>query len=313
MIIWGKPNNKKLTFGECPLTVFADIYQRGKNIYTNFRNNFPISNNKENVNTEKEYFLKKASEQESFDLLAFFTNTMREISYRVSNFPVFNFDLKFDNYNQQQISIRKEKKVYATNITEKFIKNGLKKQITMNPEVKSIHELFELNEEAEFENEKENKEMGEEETKPNLINDKQKNRTSKNEKSSLKAKKSSEETESELELENEEEEKGYDCYICGQIFINGQGLGGHMSRKHPNQSERYKSKKETRERRNNKREILYRAQRILLKKYRQDYDKLKENAEGRKIIKKYCKDHKQEYYRLRKEVKFSRSMRIKPS
>jgi len=76
-----------------------------------------------------------------------------------------------------------------------------------------------------------------------------------------------------------------------------------MSRKHPNQSVKYKFKKETREKRNLKREIIYEAKRRILKKYRENYDELVNTIEGRKLIKRICKDNKDEYYRIKKEIK----------
>lgn len=98
-------------------------------------------------------------------------------------------------------------------------------------------------------------------------------------------------------------DRAYVCDICNEVFSNGQGLGGHMSRKHPNQSVKYKFKKETREKRNLKREIIYEAKRKILKKYHESYDDLMNSIEGRKIIKRICKDNKDEYYRIKKEIK----------
>ena len=106
-----------------------------------------------------------------------------------------------------------------------------------------------------------------------------------------------------IDNDNKNSERDYICKICNAIFSNGQGLGGHMSRKHPNQSVKYKFKKETREKRNLKREIVYEAKRRILKKYKEDYDNLIETHEGRKIIKMICKDNKNEYYRIKKQIK----------
>ena len=41
-----------------------------------------------------------------------------------------------------------------------------------------------------------------------------------------------------------DDNNNFTCDICGCSFSNGQGLGGHMSRKHPNQSEKYQKKKQ---------------------------------------------------------------------
>ena len=100
-------------------------------------------------------------------------------------------------------------------------------------------------------------------------------------------------------------EQVYICDICNEVFSNGQGLGGHMSRKHPNKSLKYKFKKETREKRNLKREIIYEAKRRILKKYNEIYDDLMITIEGRKLIKRICKDNKEEYYRIKREIKIN--------
>jgi hypothetical protein len=96
---------------------------------------------------------------------------------------------------------------------------------------------------------------------------------------------------------------GFTCNICGLSFNNGQGLGGHMSRKHPNQSEKYQKKKLTRERRNNNREIIYRAKRILLKRFKQDYDHLINFSNGRRIIKKLVRENRDEYLTIKGKIK----------
>ena len=93
------------------------------------------------------------------------------------------------------------------------------------------------------------------------------------------------------------------CDICGDSFSNGQGLGGHMSRKHPNKSEKYKMKKETRERRNKSREIIYKAKRILLRKFNENYDNLINFAKGRKQIKKLVKENREEYLTIKRKIK----------
>lgn len=98
-------------------------------------------------------------------------------------------------------------------------------------------------------------------------------------------------------------DRAYVCDICNEVFSNGQGLGGHMSRKHPNQSVKYKFKKETREKRNVKREIIYEAKRKIMKKYHENYDELMNSIEGRKLIKRICKENKDDYYRIKKEIK----------
>ena len=58
----------------------------------------------------------------------------------------------------------------------------------------------------------------------------------------------------------------YKCEFCGKGFEKGQGLGGHMSRNHPNQSEKYKVKMGIREMRKGKRMKLRQTQEMFLMK-----------------------------------------------
>ena len=93
------------------------------------------------------------------------------------------------------------------------------------------------------------------------------------------------------------------CIICDKSFKNGQGLGGHMSRKHPNQSDKYKRKKLIRERRNKNREITYNSRRRLLERLNQDYDSLINSSDGRKLIKTLVRENKIDYLIIKEEVK----------
>ena len=106
---------------------------------------------------------------------------------------------------------------------------------------------------------------------------------------------------------NVEDNDGFTCDICGVSFSNGQGLGGHMSRKHPNQSEKYKKKKETRDGRNNNRELIYKAKRILLKRFRHDYDNLISFSSGRRVIKKCVKENREEYLNIKRKIKIPKN------
>lgn len=96
----------------------------------------------------------------------------------------------------------------------------------------------------------------------------------------------------------------FKCLICGISFNNGQGLGGHMSRKHPNQSEKYEKKKQTRERRKEKREHIYEAKSILLNRHKHNYEKLKDSSTGRKLIKSLVREHREEYLEIRKNLRW---------
>ena len=93
--------------------------------------------------------------------------------------------------------------------------------------------------------------------------------------------------------------KTYLCEFCNKAYSNGQGLGGHMSRIHPNQSYKYKDKIRIRREREEKREILLNIKRDLFKKYGFDYDKL--SIEKNKIfIQKFLTEHNEEYKNERK-------------
>ena len=93
--------------------------------------------------------------------------------------------------------------------------------------------------------------------------------------------------------------KTYLCEFCNKAYSNGQGLGGHMSRIHPNQSYKYKDKIRIRREREEKRENLLNIKRDLFKKYGFDYDKL--SIEKNKIfIQKFLTEHNEEYKNERK-------------
>lgn len=292
-IVWGKPNNKKLGFGDCPLNNYADWYLKGKEIYYDFTTKIEdkeyLSKYHSGKNPKRD-FQKHASTK-----LIDITLKMKEISYKLSEYPIFDFGLsfKFKSDKEEKNHNINFKKTAPTNITEKVLaKQNIHKKI-INKEIKSNNNEINKNIDK---------------TKKTLKNKKQTKEADDNSSPIEESDYSNSKYSDEEDIEKLE---GYNCDICGQIFSNGQGLGGHMSRKHPNQSEKYKFKKETRDKRNWKREILYKAQRILLCRFKQDYDKLKLSNEGRRLIKKTCKDHKQEYYRIKREVKSLRNMNTK--
>ena len=93
--------------------------------------------------------------------------------------------------------------------------------------------------------------------------------------------------------------KTYLCEFCNKAYSNGQGLGGHISRIHPNQSYKYKDKIRIRNERTAKRKRLLEIKRKLFKKYSMDYDNLSERKEKNKI-QKFLQEHKDEYRHLKK-------------
>lgn len=59
----------------------------------------------------------------------------------------------------------------------------------------------------------------------------------------------------------------FSCKICGQQFEKSQQLGGHQSKRHPNQSSIYKSKQIRRNERKDDRQLLSVTKRYLRKLY----------------------------------------------
>lgn len=71
------------------------------------------------------------------------------------------------------------------------------------------------------------------------------------------------------ELKNKS--SSYQCPFCNKCFEKGQGLGGHMSRHHPKQSEKYKEKMEIRKKRTINRDFLIEIKCKFFEKYNKNY------------------------------------------
>ena len=95
--------------------------------------------------------------------------------------------------------------------------------------------------------------------------------------------------------------KTFKCEICGKIFINFQTLGGHMSKVHPNCSEKYKKQNNIRKQREGQRKLLDLVKEKLLEKYNLNYRAMKKNDEKEKI-KSFIKAHQKEYEVLRRKI-----------
>lgn len=93
--------------------------------------------------------------------------------------------------------------------------------------------------------------------------------------------------------------KTYLCEFCNKAYSNGQGLGGHMSRIHPNQSYKYKDKIRIRREREKKRENLLKIKRELFNKYGYNFDSLNNNKE-KCFIQQFLHAHSEEYKMKRK-------------
>ncbi len=314
-IVWGKPNNKKLGFGDCPLNVYTDIYLRGKHTHSHFSEKIEdkafLTNNYHGKNPKRDF------QKFTMEKLTQIALSMKEISCKISEYPTCDLALKniiskaeiekseedfFNNQTNKKMtnipSLLSNDKVLLkdNNIRNNSFKRGHnnKKGIKFNMNLNKLHKNSHKRRE-------DSSKMDEDEDSSYYNND-------------------SEYSYSDVDYNKKKEKRvndindlvgGYICDICGQSFWNGQGLGGHMSRKHPNQSKKYKFKKETREKRNSKREILYKAKRILLARYKEEYDSLKIYPEGRRRIKKICKEHKQEYYQIKRDIKSSRNLQLR--
>lgn len=95
----------------------------------------------------------------------------------------------------------------------------------------------------------------------------------------------------------------FDCKFCEKAFDTHQGLGGHMSRKHPLMSEKFKRKMNIRENRTLFRKLVYKARKILFSKLNFDYDQLKLNSKNNNFIKQVRKENNIIYQRILKTLK----------
>ena len=95
--------------------------------------------------------------------------------------------------------------------------------------------------------------------------------------------------------------KKYKCEICPKEFINFHKLGGHMSKMHPNCSEKYKKQNDIRKQREGNRKVLDFVKEKLFEKYNLNYKKMKQNDEKEKI-KSFIKAHQKEYEILRRKI-----------
>ena len=95
--------------------------------------------------------------------------------------------------------------------------------------------------------------------------------------------------------------KTYKCEVCLKEFINFHKLGGHMSKMHPNCSEKYKKQNDIRKQREGNRKVLDFVKEKLFEKYNLNYRKMKKNDEKEKI-KSFIKTHQKEYEILRRKI-----------
>lgn len=84
----------------------------------------------------------------------------------------------------------------------------------------------------------------------------------------------------------EKSDSPFVCLECEQRFPSGQSLGGHMSKKHPGMSDRYFTKRQTRERRTKERVKLVIAKKRFYEELDYDYEEMAKTQEGREKMKK---------------------------
>jgi hypothetical protein len=89
--------------------------------------------------------------------------------------------------------------------------------------------------------------------------------------------------------------KSFKCDFCECTYTNGQALGGHMSRSHPNQSKKYNMKKMVRQEREVYRDLIFKARLELFANHHLNYEELVKSKENKPIIRKIRKENMKEY------------------
>lgn len=95
----------------------------------------------------------------------------------------------------------------------------------------------------------------------------------------------------------------FPCDFCDALFNTPQGLGGHMSRTHKDQSLKFKKKKEIRNNRTAMRDLLEEAKKVLCEQNNVNYDILMSTKQGKIKLKRIILQHEKEYKKIRKELK----------
>lgn len=91
----------------------------------------------------------------------------------------------------------------------------------------------------------------------------------------------------------------FECPFCNKQFNKGQGLGGHMSRHHPKQSEKYKEKMAIRNKREGRRKLLLDIRIKFFNMNEMNYKEMIKNSEKEKIH-LFIKQHRGEYISFKK-------------
>ena len=106
-----------------------------------------------------------------------------------------------------------------------------------------------------------------------------------------------------IQTSPERNKTSFHCQLCGYSFNSGQGLGGHMSRKHPDKSDKFKRKKFIREKRSLIREKLTEAKRLICNNHNVNYDELSQSKEGKLIIRSIIIENKDEFKTIYSKMK----------
>lgn len=106
-----------------------------------------------------------------------------------------------------------------------------------------------------------------------------------------------------IQTSPERNKTSFHCQLCGYSFNSGQGLGGHMSRKHPDKSDKFKRKKFIREKRSLIREKLTEAKRLICNNHNVNYDELSQSKEGKLIIRSIIINNKEEFKTIYSKMK----------
>ena len=106
-----------------------------------------------------------------------------------------------------------------------------------------------------------------------------------------------------IQASPEHSKTSFHCQLCGYSFNSGQGLGGHMSRRHPDKSDKFKRKKFIREKRSLIREKLTEAKRFICSNHDINYDELAQSKEGKLIIRSVIIENKDEFKTVYSQLK----------
>lgn len=97
-------------------------------------------------------------------------------------------------------------------------------------------------------------------------------------------------------------QENFDCRICLRKFETPQALGGHMSRRHPNCSEKYKIKSSIRKNRTKQRALLQEAKIKVFLSKGYDYLQLKSSQE-KNLIRRILYHNNKEFKAILKQIK----------